>query len=413
MRRRLVIAALTLAALPAHAEAPSINGHIKARSTVATFPEDSLFRELTGAEILDLASDLRLNLDWRSGRWKLEAAGQLFLLHGDSIEFTRSLPVEVEALAPRLPDDRRRYFDLSETLSDAGKTATVARFDRLAIGWTGDRAVVRFGRQALSWGNGLFYAPMDLVNPFDPATIDTEFKAGDDMLYTQYLFDNDSDVQAAIVGRRNPLTGERSRSQATAAVKYHGFAGETEFDLLIADHYEDPVLGLGLSKSIGGAVWRGDVVVTETDARTVTNVVTNLSYSWIAFERNMTGNIEYYYNGFGQSGDYDFTNDPDLFIRLARGDLFTIGRHYLATSVGIEVTPLWLFTPLMLANLGDPSGLVQLNVQGNLGDNAIFLGTVSLPLGGSGTEFGGIPSGLPDRFLSQGPGLFAQLAWYF
>ena len=29
--------------------------------------------------------------------------------------------------------------------------------------------MVRVGRQALSWGNGLSYAPMDLVNPFDPA----------------------------------------------------------------------------------------------------------------------------------------------------------------------------------------------------------------------------------------------------
>ena len=60
---------------------------------------------------------------------------------------------------------------------------------------------LRFGRQALSWGNGLFYAPMDLVNPFDPAAIDTEYKAGDDMLYLQYLQDSGNDLQAAVVVR--------------------------------------------------------------------------------------------------------------------------------------------------------------------------------------------------------------------
>jgi hypothetical protein len=38
---------------------------------------------------------------------------------------------------------------------------------------------------------------MDLVNPFDPASIDTEYKAGDDMLYVQYLQDNGNDMQAA------------------------------------------------------------------------------------------------------------------------------------------------------------------------------------------------------------------------
>ena len=36
-------------------------------------------------------------------------------------------------------------------------------------------------------------APMDLMNPFDPATIDTEYKAGDDMLYFQYLQDGGND----------------------------------------------------------------------------------------------------------------------------------------------------------------------------------------------------------------------------
>ena len=62
---------------------------------------------------------------------------------------------------------------------------------------------MKFGRQAITWGNGLFYAPMDLVNPFDPATIDTEYKAGDDMLYLQYLQDNGNDLQAAVVVRRD------------------------------------------------------------------------------------------------------------------------------------------------------------------------------------------------------------------
>ena len=34
--------------------------------------------------------------------------------------------------------------------------------------------------------------------------------------------------------------------------------------------------------------------------------VTNLSYSWVGFGRNMSGVIEYHYNGFGISdGQYD------------------------------------------------------------------------------------------------------------
>ena len=397
----------------AFAGSADLDGHIKTRAILSTFPSDSLFRDVAGAETLDLQSDLRLNFRWREGPWRVEASGQLFALYGERIEFTRDLPTEIEALAPRLPDDRRRYLDLTTIISDSGKTATLARLDRLSIGWTGEKTVVRLGRQALSWGNGLFYAPMDLVNPFDPATIDTEFKPGDDMLYVQHLRDNGHDIQGAAVGRRNPLTGESGADQSTVAAKYHGFAGSAEYDLLVARHYGDAVIGVGGVRSIGGAVWRGDVVLTRTGDETVTNLVTNLSYSWIGFGKNMSGGLEYYYNGFGQTGDYDFSADPELFLRLVRGDLFTLSRHYLAASVTVEVTPLWTVTPVVLANLGDPSSLVQVIAQGSLGDNAVFIGTLSLPVGPSGTEFGGIDAGVPGRYLSTGPGLFAQFAWYF
>ncbi len=413
MRPSVVVLLSLLVAMQVSAASLEVDGHVKTRAILSTFPGDSLFRDIAGSETLDLESDLRLNLRWRSGPWSLEAAGQLIALYGERIEFTRDLPLEIEALAPRLPDDRRRYFDLTSVLSDSGKTATLTRLDRFAVGWTGEKTVVRLGRQALSWGNGLFYAPMDLVNPFDPATIDTEFKAGDDMLYVQRLFDNGNDLQGAFVARRNPLTGQRTGNQKTVAAKYHGLRGDAEYDILVAQHYDDPVFGIGGSKGVGGAIVRGDIVLTKTDTKMVTTLVTNVNYSWIGFGRNMTGTLEYYYNGFGQTGNYDFLSDPDLFLRLARGDLFTLGRHYLAANVLVEVTPLWTVSPVLLVNLQDPSSLLQVTAQGSLGDNAVFIGTVNVPVGKNGSEFGGIESGLPGRFLSQGPGAFLQFAWYF
>ena len=277
--------------------------------------------------------------------------------------------------------------------------------------------VARFGRQALSWGNGLFYAPMDLVNPFDPAAVDTEYKAGDDMLYLQYLRDNGHDVQAAYVVRRSLLSGDVESGQATTAIKYHGFLGEAEYDVLVAEHYGDTVVGVGAGTSVGGAVWRGDLVATRGDGDTTVQLVTNLTYSWNWFNRNMSGAIEYFYNGFGQgSGSYDplsIAGNPALVERVTRGELFSIGRHYVAGSVMIEMTPLWGLTPTVLANVSDPSGLFQLVSNYSLSDNMTLLGSINVPLGPKGTEFGGIAAGQPDRYLSGGAGLFAQIAWYF
>ena len=351
-----------------------IGGHTKLRLVGQSYPEDSLFRDLVGSNSLDVAGELRLNFSTKRDRWSFYADYQFIALHS-------------EFLPAGLSNDDSRLFDLTKTLSDGDNSANFHRLDRFWVGYTGEKIVVRFGRQALSWGNGLFYAPMDLVNPFDPTTVDTEYKSGDDMLYMQYLKDSGDDVQGAIVFRRDPVTGDVESSEATVALKYHGFTGENEYDILVAESYDATVIGVGGSRSIGGAIWRGDIVVTDSASDTVVEVVSNLNYSWVWGNKNMSGAVEYYYNG--------------------------VDRHYVAGSMSIEMSPLWILTPTLLANGDDPSALFQLVTQYSLSDNMTFLGSLNVPLGSNGTEFGGPDFGIPNRYLSFDVGLFAQLAWYF
>ncbi len=415
--RRVELVLLLLLAAAASAGELDYTGHTKLRVTGQGFPDDSAFRALAGNRSIDFTGDLRLNLEGSRDRWSLEANYQIVGLHGDQVDWARDLPAGSDFLFRRLPGDDRRLLDLTHVFTDSGKNAVLHRLDRLWLGYTSEKAVLRFGRQALSWGNGLFYAPMDLVNAFDPATIDTEYKAGDDMTYLQFLRDNGDDVQAAAVLRRDPLSGDVESDQGTVALKYHGFAGESEYDVLVAQSFGDRVLGLGISRSVGGAVWSSDVVITDTDLDTYVQLVTNLTYSWTAFDRNVSGAVEYYYNGFGQTGGHynpaSLAGNPDLLARLERGEQFTIGRSYLAGSLTIEMTPLWTVTPTVLSNLRDPSALLQLVTNYSIADDMTFLGSINIRLGSSGSEFGGIESGLPGTYLSAGPGLFAQFAWYF
>ena len=408
---------LFLGAAAAADESPyEWGGHTKLRVLGTTFPADSVLRPLAGKRSVDLEGDLRLNFTAAPGRWTFSADYQLIGLYGDRVEYTRELPPGVDLLVPRLPDDARRLFDFTKVVHDRDKAALLHRLDRFWAGYASEKAVIRVGRQAISWGNGLFYAPMDLVNPFDPATIDTEYKAGDDMLYLQYLQDSGNDLQLAVVLRRDLLSGDVEQEQTTTAFKYHGFAGSAEYDLLVAEHYDDHVFGLGGTISPGGAVLRGDLVVTDADSDTYVQLVANWSYSWTWRGRNMSGALEYHFNGFGQKdGRYDpasLAENPDLLVRLVRGETFTLGRHYLAGSVLVEMTPLWTLTPTVLANIADPSALLQVVTSLSLSDNMTFLGSLNVPIGPSGSEFGGIESG-PGQYLSSGPGIFAQLAWYF
>ena len=416
MRPEPLLLLLLAAAAAADGSPYELGGHTKLRFVGTSFPSGSFFRELAGDRSLDFEGDLRLNFEADPGRWTFSADYQLIGLYGDRVEFTRGLPPGAGLLVPRLPGDERRLFDLTTVVHDRGKSALLHRIDRLWAGYASEKAVIRVGRQAISWGNGLFYAPMDLVNPFDPAAVDTEYKAGDDMLYLQYLQDSGNDLQVAVVVRRDPLDGAVDRRQGTAAAKYHGFAGGREFDLLLAGHYDDLVVGFGGTVSPGGAVLRGDLVVTDTDTDTYLQLVANWSYSWTWRGRNMSGALEYHFNGFGQhDGRYDpesLAGNPDLLARLARGEAFTLGRHYVACSVLVEMTPLWTVTPTLLANVADPSALLQIVTSFSLSDNMAILGSLNVPTGPDGSEFGGIETGT-GLYLSSGPGVFAQFAWYF
>ncbi|MEE4217953.1 MAG: hypothetical protein V2I48_10110 [Xanthomonadales bacterium] len=392
------------------------SGHSKFRLNYYTYPDDSVFADALGSSALDSGADARIKLSWQQDHWDFKADYQLIGIYADTLELAEQLPAAFWP-AGGVISDERRWFDLTRDLAESSQGVLLHRLDRLSLAYTTEHTVWRFGRQAISWGNGMVFSPMDIFNPFDPSAVDKEYKTGDDMLYGQYLFNNGSDMQGVAVVRRNPLTGDVDKDQSSLAIKYHGFVGMNEFDLLVAEHYADPVIGAGGTLSLGGTVVRGDLTWTRTDRDDVFSAVSSISYSWTWGGKNVSGLLEYYYNGFGQRhSDYSgqsLLQNPDLLRRIERGELFTLARHYVAASAMVEITPLFLLTPNLFINLEDPSALLQVVAQYDWKQNLQLLGALNIPLGASGTEYGGIEAPADGRYFSSGPGLFAQLAWYF
>lgn len=416
MAQAWLLLALVLLAPPALAATGGMDGgHIKLRSLSSTYPGDSAFREVAGATAQDQGADLRLKFSARQERVALKADYQLIGQFGDSLESPRQLQ-GLFLTPPPVPNDDRRWWDLTHEISDNDSRVLVQRLDRLHLDYTGDKAVLRFGRQAVSWGNGLIYTPMDFLNPFDPAAVDTEYKVGDDMLYAQYLLDSGNDWQFVSVQRRDDEDNVSSDVSSTA-LKFHGFGLQWEYDLLMAEHYDEFMLGVGGLLNVGESVVRGDITLTDGKEEWVTSLVLNWSYSWEWGGHNVSGVAEYFYNGFGlRESDYTaekIREETDLVDRIVRGELFTLGRHYVAGSLLLELTPLVNITPNLFVNLGDSSALLQLVMQWDLAQNWQLLGALSAPLGSSGTEYGGLETGVDDLTLEVGPSLFAQIAWYF
>ena len=414
--RTSLLPALLLVCAPLQAAVPWLEGgHLKARALAASYPDDSILRDSAGAMAYDGGAGLRLRFRENRGEFALQGDYQLLAQFGDSVRLADDLP-GLLPLVPVLPDDDRRWFDLTGTISEGGSRQLVQRLDRLHVGYAGEKVVLRFGRQAVSWGNGLIYTPMDFFNPFDPAAVDTEYKVGDDMLYAQYLLGSGNDWQFVSVQRRDGAGDVSSRVSSTA-LKFHGFGVEQEYDLLLAEHFDQLVLGVGGASNLGEAVLRGDLTLTDAEDGWVANLVASWSWSWEWGGHNVSGVAEYFFNGFGlRESDYTpgkIAGAADLLDRLSRGELFTVGRHYLAGSLLVEVTPLVNVTPNLFLNLGDGSALAQLIVSWDLAQDWQLLASANLPLGPTGTEYGGLETGIDDLTLEVGPSLFAQLAWYF
>ena len=176
----------------------------------------------------------------------------------DTFQTKNNLPREFSRVS-RL-DDNERLFDLSSQVIDDNSLDAFLRMDRLSLGYSEGALVAKLGRQAISWGNGLLFNTLDLFNPFSPSEIDKDYKAGDDMAYGQWLFDSGADLQVLIVPRRDPESGSVTHQRTSYASKFHSRieALEIDYDILLSEHFDEVIFGLGLSGPIGEGIWRSD-----------------------------------------------------------------------------------------------------------------------------------------------------------
>ena len=411
---------LLMTSPPAAADTSAkFKGELKLQSLYLDTPSGSLSAALGVGSHLDSALNLRLMGEGQIGsNWSWDSAFVFDLRRGEGVELDHRLYAFDPALYT--PAERRQWWDLQHSFTDTGKDYAQLRIDRLNLAYSSEHAVVRLGRQVLTWGGGLVFHPMDLFNPFPPNALDTEYKPGSDMLYGQWLFDSGADVQGVVAPRRDPLTGDVESDQGAAGLKWHGFAGQTQqysYELMAARNYKSDILGMGLTGALGGATWTTELVPTRLpDAGLRTSWLANMQYAWSCFGRNCNGYAEYFHNGFGtgSSGVALDSLPAPLTERIARGELFTLARDYLALGVTLEWTPLLDIKPLLITNLDDNSTLLLVQAVHSLSDNVNLTLAAQSGIGPRGTEYGGLEliagSGIyapPNRYL------YARIDWYF
>jgi len=416
---RIVLAAMAaVAASPVAADGWEFGGHAKYLYGYTDYRPADLAAVVGEDPANDHALDLRLKADWRQHGFDFSIHYEVLGLAGDSVATRRilsGLGLPASRTASGLPDDRERLFDLTDDFIDEPRAVAVHRLDRLSIGYGTGTWTARFGRQAVSWGNGLAFQVLDFVNPFSPIAIDKDYKTGEDMLYGQWQPSTWGDVQLMLLPRRDPQTRELDHERASHAIKLHTRVFEFDLDALLARHFDQTLTGVGMVRSIGGAVWRFDALHTDVpDRHGVWSFVTNIDWSWVLFGKNMYGFAEYFRNGFGTVRESDLLFlDPELTARLARGELYALGRDNAALGLQVELMPLLNVFGTLIQNLNDGSRIVQLRGAWDAYENLVLMAGVNLPDGERGTEYGGIPTRLPGAYVASGRTLFLRAAFYF
>ncbi|SKA73801.1 hypothetical protein [Desulfobaculum bizertense] len=315
------------------------------------------------------------------------------------------------------PNDDRRLVDLTAIVHEDDGTVLYHRLDRAFLAFQPDWGEIRVGRQAVTWGHGFTFNPMDLFNPFSPTDLERDYKLGDDIALVQVPVSENA-LDLIYVARRNPDTSEPDFDSSSLGGKFSIPIDSTNLDIILTRHYEDYIAGVGAVGYVGNAAWRFDVTGTFLDTPSrgrsaYLSAVANLDYSWNWFGKNWYGYTELYYNGLSDNDYTDPFTDPAIADRIARGELFALGSMYWSGNINIELHPLLNVYLTAIVNLDDPSGVWLPRIVYDVSDNIQLTATAGLNWGASNTEYGGFP--IPGLPFSQKPADYVTswVTWYF
>lgn len=400
------------------AQPMQVDARIKGFAVAADLPGSDYQRLQVANPTSDASGDLRLMLNKTVGQLQFQLHHSSILQAGDSVQWGQAGMGQIDQVAST---DERRLLDMTWQTDSGRRHQWSHRIDRLSAQWQQADWSVTVGRQAVSWGSGIVFQPLDPFNPFAPTAVDRDYKNGDDLVLIERLLPNGHDLQVLHVMRRDQRQQIRSRVSSTAA-KWHGYVLDSEFELIAASHYDQDFIGLSVRQPLGPAVIRTDLAWREGpqngDRWRLLGIV-NADLAFPIRDKMAYVFAEYFYNDFGMQrmpGPGDALPEQ-LQTALLRGEVFNLMREYLALGGSYQWHPLVTQSLSVINNLTDGSALIQGQISVDAAQNQQlqfgYIGGYSDP----GDEFAALPAaiGPQGEVLTQGGSdrYYLRWAWYF
>lgn len=309
--------------------------------------------KLNDAFTYNTLANVRYLFNTTSPMWTLdlhllaEITKGTLITHGGSQEIRDQAPIDRSDLSWSFPE----FVNLGKN-SDANLS-----IDRLRLTYHTSSWRLSIGHFPNSWGRGITFHPLDVFNSYPPTIVDRTFKQGNHCALFESRLNNGVELQILGISRDLDIDGQSSSS--THAAKIYLPLGESEIDLIRAEHYDDTIHALSFAVPFFGTLIRTDYSKTCSNSKCFDLGVVNIDYSWSIFNTILYTYIEYFHNGVGVT---EFVNEHgflphDLDLRVGRGDLHTVGRDSVALGAHFVWHPLWSQTSTTIANLRDRSFL--------------------------------------------------------
>ena len=218
-----------------------------------------------------------------------------------------------------------------------GDSATTIEYelDRAVYRHRFEHLTVGLGRQAIDWGSGRFWQPLNIFGAFAPTDLDTDFKPGIDAVTLDAFPAAFSTLTAAYVFGPK----DESEIKDSGAIYYRRQVGElSELSLLAGSLIGNRVFGGAFESSWQGMGWRVEglhYTLDETDEK---------AFFWIAgidyqFEGGTLVAAEWYDNSRGATKESELGEmmaDPLVVHGLQQ----QLSRQVLGITLERDITPL-------------------------------------------------------------------------
>lgn len=341
--------------------------------------------------LADITSRIRFGVHYEQ-RPRVLSHGRLLSAAAGSLQGDEGVPLRLHPLQWEIAATDVETSLLDGELGAAGSTfAWEHEIDRLFMSFAIPGGMdLTIGRQAMSWGVCRLWSPLDLFAPLTATDLDREERRGIDAARLTLALSPTSFLEVVVAGGYHlDEDGEEVITWDDSSLAWMLRINQWGIDwLLVAGKVgTDRIVGGAIEGQIRGVAVRGEMT-SVTDEQNDTNIRATVGLEF-GTSFDLSGTIEYHYNGFGVSSVNDYGGllfGNDAFVdRLSRGQVAGLAQHYAGLTLVYRPHPLFVISLVYIQNLIDGSLTLSPSVMYSVSDEVSISIAGIIPIGRDST----------------------------